>query len=191
MDVKRFRGTGFQGSTATSKRRAEATIGGLWRRILGYTARYSSASNPSPKRRIIGEREGWREKSGKGRWRGPASETHRKTRCSKREGVKKQQGNGAPHTDANHDAALDDLRRKLENAQVMLSSQPSTSIARRELSQVSARGSNKLVLRLDSSPYCCYQCWERGHKARKCTNWREWDFCHGCIPRDESVDTCP
>ena len=118
----------------------------------------------------------------------------RKTRRSKRGGAKKRRGNGASAamaTPPNGDAALEDLRRKLQSAQALPLSPPGAATARGDLSPVPGRSSAKLVLRLDPPPGHCFQCWEPGHKARKCPNRREWDFCRRCGRKDETVDTCP
>ena len=82
----------------------------------------------------------------------------RNTRRSKRGGAKKRRGNGVPATTAappNDDAALEDLRRKLKNAQSLPSSPPGATPARRDLSPVPGRSSAKLVLRLDPPPGHC------------------------------------
>ena len=83
---------------------------------------------------------------------------------ARREGARRSKRgtqNGVPTTTAtlaHNDAALDDMRRELENVQAIPSSQTGTSTVQRELSPVTARESNKLVLRLDPPPQCCYQC---------------------------------
>ena len=121
----------------------------LDRLSVGHTTRDSAAARCF-RQRVTGERrrrdrgKGYR----KGRSRGPTDQK-KKTRRSKRGGAKKRKKNGvqpAPAKPANDDAALVDLRWKLDNAQAMRLPHPSTLAAGRRLSPIPGRSSCKLIL---------------------------------------------